>query len=551
MIVTGYQGIGKSTLAKRREDVIDLESSCFWKKDESGNRTRPNDWYVYYCQMAEHLSKQGYTVFVSCHPEVREYISHHGTESFCMICPHPSLKDAWINRLHERYQSTKLEKDLRALEHAEKFFDQDIDKLMKECSDNNNYYSGAAFIKNIDYDLEETIISLQNKENTKQLINKLLEDTTAGSKAEVLESLDAIIKFVDELGKYIDNNADSFKTMNSLQPNAPVIGYQIEYRGQEPINTYRISPLTRQLEPFTIPADSVINLNRAEMAILSSLPEIGCTFRNGKVVNSSKRINGDLYTMLNSYYLSFNEGGIAGKEIMVQQVEKTDIIEKYFQRGDERLQAKTGMTITKQILDMLKIKNALSNKSIDVNEQSVKDAITSGQLDISKINKQSENITVVRTLTDANSHTAITQIIGYQILYKGTEPIETYRVSPIDKQLTPFVINPSDKVCINRMEMAILASKEEVGCKFSNGILTKSSKSNQVNDLHAWLNSWYFALNDSHGATVYDMALPIQSVETPETIRKYFLTTGERTAQQKQAINNATGIKGLMGAFKR
>lgn len=29
MIITGYQGIGKSTLAKRRQDIIDLESSFF------------------------------------------------------------------------------------------------------------------------------------------------------------------------------------------------------------------------------------------------------------------------------------------------------------------------------------------------------------------------------------------------------------------------------------------------------------------------------------------------------------------------------------------
>lgn len=417
--------------------------------------------------------------------------------------------------------------------------------LMQEISENSK-----KVIKSLINALTVTSTT-ENKENTKESINKLLDDTTAVSKEEALVSLDVIIKFVDEMEKYINSNDTSFKTMNSLQPAAPVIGYQIEYRGQEPINTYRISPLTKQLEPFIIQPNTIINLNRAEMAILSSLPEIGCTFRNGKVVSSSKRITGDLYTVLSSCYFSFNEGGIAGKEITVQQVEKPEIIEKYFQRGDERLQAKTGMTITKQILDMLKIKNALSNKSIDVNEQSVKDAIASGQLDISKINKQSENITVVRTLTDANSNTAITQIIGYQILYNGTEPIETYRVSPIDKQLIPFVINTSDKVCLNRMEMAILASKEEVGCKFSNGILTKSSKGNQVNELHAWLNSWYFALNDSHGATVYDMALPIQSVETPETIRKYFLTTGERTAQQKQAINNATGLKGLMGAFKR
>lgn len=33
MIITGYQGIGKSTLAKTNDKIIDLESSCFWKYD--------------------------------------------------------------------------------------------------------------------------------------------------------------------------------------------------------------------------------------------------------------------------------------------------------------------------------------------------------------------------------------------------------------------------------------------------------------------------------------------------------------------------------------
>lgn len=71
MIITGYQGIGKSTLARKENNVIDLESASFWNY-ENGNKTRPDDWYVYYCQVAEHLSKQGYIVFVSCHQQVRD-----------------------------------------------------------------------------------------------------------------------------------------------------------------------------------------------------------------------------------------------------------------------------------------------------------------------------------------------------------------------------------------------------------------------------------------------------------------------------------------------
>lgn len=161
MIITGYQGIGKSTLAKRREDIIDLESSCFWKYDENGNKTRPDDWYIYYCQMAEHLSKQGYIVFVSCHPEVREWLEKNRTEKFCAIFPHKSIKDAWINRLRERYYYTRSEKDLKALEHAEKFYDKDIDRLMYECSYGIEWYSNAQYIETIDYDLETIVKSFE------------------------------------------------------------------------------------------------------------------------------------------------------------------------------------------------------------------------------------------------------------------------------------------------------------------------------------------------------------------------------------------------------
>ena len=34
MIITGYQGIGKSTLAGSSDKIIDLESGCFWKHNK-------------------------------------------------------------------------------------------------------------------------------------------------------------------------------------------------------------------------------------------------------------------------------------------------------------------------------------------------------------------------------------------------------------------------------------------------------------------------------------------------------------------------------------
>lgn len=67
MIIIGYPGIGKSTLAGKDHKFIDLESSNFKIEDE-----RSEDWYKVYCKVAEDLSRQGYIVFVSSHLAVRE-----------------------------------------------------------------------------------------------------------------------------------------------------------------------------------------------------------------------------------------------------------------------------------------------------------------------------------------------------------------------------------------------------------------------------------------------------------------------------------------------
>ena len=163
MIITGYQGIGKSTLASKNDKIIDLESSSFWKYEEdvylnkTGSRTRHDDWYVYYCQVAQHLSAQGYTVFVSCHQEVRDWLSKHNEEKFCAIFPSPKLKEDWLKRLEDRFNASKSEKDLRAWEHAKNSFDSAIARLWYECQYNVEYYNNVAIIDDINYDLQELV----------------------------------------------------------------------------------------------------------------------------------------------------------------------------------------------------------------------------------------------------------------------------------------------------------------------------------------------------------------------------------------------------------
>ncbi|MBQ1228680.1 MAG: hypothetical protein IIX87_02275 [Firmicutes bacterium] len=128
MIIIGYQGIGKSALAGKN-NCIDLESSAFWV---DGNRDY--NWYKAYCQIALHLHKQGYTVLTSSHKVVREYfktiMTPEDRKATFVCAPDVWLKNAWINKLEERYRETQLDKDLKAWKNAEHCFADNITELL-------------------------------------------------------------------------------------------------------------------------------------------------------------------------------------------------------------------------------------------------------------------------------------------------------------------------------------------------------------------------------------------------------------------------------------
>ena len=116
MIIIGYQGIGKSTLAGW-SNCIDLESGNFWVDGK-----RAEDWYIPYCQIANHLSEQGYTVFVSSHEVVRNELKK-SKERVVAICPFVELRNEWVAKLEDRYLTTKLDKDYKAWKNAEDRYD--------------------------------------------------------------------------------------------------------------------------------------------------------------------------------------------------------------------------------------------------------------------------------------------------------------------------------------------------------------------------------------------------------------------------------------------
>lgn len=125
MIIIGYPGIGKSTLAATDARYIDLESSCF-----TVDGKKLVDWHVAYCQVAEHLSRQGYIVFVSSHADVVGYFSKKTSSEFiAIIYPSVNLRNPWVYKLQDRFEESGSEKDERAWMRSAWYFKDDVRAL--------------------------------------------------------------------------------------------------------------------------------------------------------------------------------------------------------------------------------------------------------------------------------------------------------------------------------------------------------------------------------------------------------------------------------------
>lgn len=157
MIIAGYQGIGKSALAGTNNKFIDLESSNFFvdgKRDE--------EWYKVYVNIAEHLSQQGYVVFTSSHKAVRDELKR-SEERVAIAYPNRALKREWLQKLQDRYNSTKSNKDYKALINAKKMFDISIAELEMECRPHGQFE--PIRINSMSYSLLDTIESYLEKES--------------------------------------------------------------------------------------------------------------------------------------------------------------------------------------------------------------------------------------------------------------------------------------------------------------------------------------------------------------------------------------------------
>lgn len=153
MIIIGYPGVGKTSLAGRYHQYIDLESSN-WNGPDN---TKPDMWWWSYGKVAEDLSRQGYRVFVSCHPSVQKYFEE-SNEYIIVLYPSIELKEEWIKRVLDRYERDRSMKNLAALNNVDLYYDKQINSL------NNSPFKNKLVLKDMNYTLDNEIDNFMLKE---------------------------------------------------------------------------------------------------------------------------------------------------------------------------------------------------------------------------------------------------------------------------------------------------------------------------------------------------------------------------------------------------
>ena len=155
MIIIGYPGVGKTSLAGRYNQYIDLESSN-WNGPDN---TKPDMWWWSYGKVAEDLSRQGYRVFVSCHPSVQKYFEE-SNEYVMVLYPSLELKENWIKRVADRYDRDRSMKNLAALNNVELYYDNQIRLL------DDSPFKNKLVLKDMNYTLDNEIDNFILREYT-------------------------------------------------------------------------------------------------------------------------------------------------------------------------------------------------------------------------------------------------------------------------------------------------------------------------------------------------------------------------------------------------
>lgn len=144
--------------------------------------------------------------------------------------------------------------------------------------------------------------------------------------------------FKDKLGSRFEElreelRNEPFRPERAFCSTSAIVGYKIQYTGPVPIQIMRIAVQEPHTQvPYTIEPNSEICLSRAELALMSSRPEISCTFANGKLVESSKIKPGlSSYAYLNKKYVALDNTSVHGIKIPINKAVDARTIITYFE----------------------------------------------------------------------------------------------------------------------------------------------------------------------------------------------------------------------------
>ena len=236
------------------------------------------------------------------------------------------------------------------------------------------------------------------------------------------------------------------------------------------------------------------------------------------------------------------------------------------------------------------------NEFVNISEQYIKDERDKGILSDYNKGILSNSIRVINTLgdirnsgaiidssmckyVDTSSDNSTSLIVGYAIQNVGDIAIPITRITATpDHTQSIVMLGVGQKIAISTAEMALLASKPEIGCKFKNAKLTPSVRVLAENEIYERLHTCVLHIKDINvdGASaeilnMHDRRLKIRvdKVATQEEMSKYFVINydnltsdrvqleGPAQSQAKTQSNtvnklkNSKGAKGLFNAFKR
>ena len=156
MIISCYPGVGKSTIASKRIDIIDLDSRLF--NDDSVISV---DFFKRYISVAKYLSKQGKIVLVSSHSDVRKQLLDSHDEKIAEIFPSEKLEDEWIERLRVRWETSGNKSDYHAYWRSKINYVEDVKDMKNDFNKEKScIWFRQSELCDMDYDLEEVIEGL-------------------------------------------------------------------------------------------------------------------------------------------------------------------------------------------------------------------------------------------------------------------------------------------------------------------------------------------------------------------------------------------------------